>query len=251
MLNFSAAVPDSWKVGLIRCLLHRAKRVCSTTEYFEKEVNNLKSMFHANGYPKLYFDKEYDKFITALQPGSNVEILPEVEADANPDVEARKYIFGIPYVGTASKDYKKKITALVREHLGVDIFSYYTSCKVSKYFSLKSKVPVDLRANVVYKYTCLVDPDTSYIGKTKRHLVTRAQEHVSHSEYQQSEVKEHIFVCPACKSKIPDVTSFKILKSCNDDYTTKISEALLIKKLHPKLNKQIFSKGQSYLLRVF
>lgn len=249
MLNFSAAVPDCWKMGLIRCLLHRARRVCSTGEYFDREVNKLRSMFHANGYPKMYFDRAVEKFKAALQVRANPELV--VDGSQDSEVSERKYIFGIPYVGTASKEYKKRINALVKECLGVDISSYYTSCKISEYFSLKSKVPFALKANVVYKYSCLVDPDTSYIGKTKRHLVTRVQEHTSTTESQKSEVKDHIFNCRTCKMNIPDLSSFKIMKSCRDDYTTRISEALLIKKFRPKLNKQIFTKGQSYLLRVF
>ena len=47
------------------------------------------------------------------------------------------------------------------------------------YFSLKSKVPEILRSGVIYKYTCLVDPNISYIGKTKRRLIRRIQEHGS------------------------------------------------------------------------
>ena len=32
MLNFSALVPNSWKSGLIRGMLHRAKKICSSEE---------------------------------------------------------------------------------------------------------------------------------------------------------------------------------------------------------------------------
>ena len=34
-------------------------------------------------------------------------------------------------------------------------------------------------------------------------------------------------------------------------YETKIQEALLIKKLNPKVNKQLYSKGASFLLSIF
>ena len=62
----------------------------------------------------------------------------------------RKYIFGIPYVGKASKEYKKKITELLKENVQVDISTYYNSTKISSLFSLKSKVPFALKARVVY-----------------------------------------------------------------------------------------------------
>ena len=34
-------------------------------------------------------------------------------------------------------------------------------------------------------------------------------------------------------------------------YETKIQEALLIKKLNPKVNKQLYAKGASFLLSIF
>ena len=95
------------------------------------------------------------------------------------------------------------------------------------------------------------DSGNSNIGKTKRHLVTRMNEHVTPKESNKSEIKEHIFDCHTCKNSNITVDNFNILKPCKDDYITRISEALLIKKYRPKMNKQMFTKGQSYLLRVF
>ena len=45
--------------------------------------------------------------------------------------------------------------------------------------------------------------------------------------------------------------SFKIRKKCATEYDTKIQEALLIKKLNPRLNKQVNAKGASFLLSIF
>ena len=49
------------------------------------------------------------------------------------------------------------------------------------------------------------------------------------------------------------VESFKILKKCvtETEYDTKIQEALLIKKLNPKLNKQLYAKGASFSPSIF
>ena len=199
-------------------------------------------MFYDNGYPKIFFDKALEKCTSIVEnAGTEVE-KTKVE---------RNYILGIPYVGKVSHEYKKKITSLVKESLDVDIFAYYTSCKISQYFSLKSKTPFALKANVVYKFACLSDSDTSYIGKTKRHIAVRVKEHITPTESKKSEIKSHIFDCHTCKNKTLSVDDFSIMKSCRDDYTTRISEALFIKRFRPRLNKQLFTKGQSYLLRVF
>ena len=246
MLNFSALVPNSWKSGLIRGMLHRAKKICSSEELFQREVDKLSNLFALNGYPKMYFDTALEKFLASLQV-----VTDSVNLDDDAKKTDRKYIFGIPYVGKISRDYKNKISSLVKEHLQEDIFSYFSSCKVSSYFSLKSKVPFALKARIVYKFTCLSDSDISYIGETKRHLAIRAKEHLNPKGSHNSEIKKHIFDCDSCKKSNLSVNKFKILKQCKDEYATRVNEAILIKKCLPKLNKQMFRKGQSYLLRVF
>ena len=151
----------------------------------------------------------------------------------------------------STREYKSKITELINQHLKVDIFTYYTSCKVGDFFSLKSSTPHALKANIVYKFECLSVSDTYYIGKTKRHLVTRAIEHTTPKESLKSEVKNHIFGCNECKNGSLSVDQFKVMKQCRNDYSTRIQEAIYIKKFRPKINKQKYSKGESYLLRVF
>ena len=43
---------------------------------------------------------------------------------------------------------------------------------------------------------------------------------------------------------------FKVLKKCVIEYA-KIQEAVVIKKLNSKLNKQLYAKGASFLLSIF
>ena len=248
MLNFNAIVPNCWKVGLIRCLLNTAKQICSSDDLFVREVNNLRKMFTANGYPKAFFDRAYEKFLMCWEKRNE-------DTESDQKIEDRKYVFGVPYVGIASREYKKKVTALIRDHLGVDISVYFTSCKLSRFFSLKSKTPAVLKACVLYKFPCLSDSDIAYIGKTKRHIITRANEHLTPKESSKSEVTSHIFECVSCKNSCKNGQlswkDFSILKQCKNDYTTKIAEALFIRKFKPVLNKQKLTKGKSYLLRVF
>ena len=47
------------------------------------------------------------------------------------------------------------------------------------------------------------------------------------------------------------VKSFKVFKKCFTELDTKIQETLLIKQLNPKLNKQLYAKGASFLLAFF
>ena len=62
-LNFAAIRPIKWKSGLVFCLLHRAKLICSSDSLFFKEVEILKSLFLANNYSSQFFDKILRKFL--------------------------------------------------------------------------------------------------------------------------------------------------------------------------------------------
>ena len=242
LLNFTATVPNFWKTGLIKCLLSNARKICTSEALFKSEVDKLRMMFAANGYPKVFFDNTLGKFIESQEKSETKET---EETD-------RRHIFGVPWVGNASREYKKKITELIKQHLEVDISTYFTSLKVSSFFSLKSGTPHALKARIVYKYECLSVSGTYYIGKTKRHLVTRAKEHTTPKESNISEIKNHIFGCDNCKNGDLSEDQFQVMKQCRNDYSARIYEALYIKKFRPKINKQKYaSKGESYLLRVF
>ena len=53
----------------------------------------------------------------------------------------------------------------------------FLSFKISLLFSMKDKVPFDLRSYVVYKFVC-GSCKTLYLGQTKRHLPTRIKKHM-------------------------------------------------------------------------
>ena len=94
--------------------------------------------------------------------------------------------------------------------------------------------------------------NTTYIGMSTRHLVTRAREHLQlNSNSAKSAISQHISSCQTCQNSNLDVSSFKVIRNCHNEYETKIQEALLIKKLTPRLNSQLYANGCSFLLNVF
>ena len=104
----------------------------------------------------------------------------------------------------------------------------------------------------MYEYACQRDAGITYIGETKRHLITRASEHLSgQNTSHKSEIKSHIGNCIKCKGSSINLESFKVLKRCRNSFDVVIHEALLIKRLSPKLNKQLFNAGSLYTLKVF
>ena len=84
---------------------------------------------------------------------------------------------------------------------------------------------------------------------TKRHFGIRIQKHLHHKTIK-SAIREHFEICQNCKLNNTNLNGFKVLRTCNSDYATKIQEALLIKKHNPQINRQLYANGSSFLLSV-
>ena len=158
--------------------------------------------------------------------------------------------FKVPYIGSASKQFTKSLSELVYREFGLKFRVVYDTFKINSYFKLKTKTPHALCSNVVYQFRCSCDTNLAYVGMTTRHLAARACEYLVLAGPQKSAIKEHIRACAICCEEKYTVNSFQI-KSCHTEYETKIQEALLIKKLNPKSNKQLYAKGASFLLSIF
>ena len=104
-------------------------------------------------------------------------------------------VFLIPYIGLPSVIFGRKLKRLLKEYYCIDIKVVFSSFKVKNYSSLKCHTPMPLMANVVYQFTCLRDANSTYIGKTIRHLATRVREHTTSP----SVIKEHLSSCTTCK----------------------------------------------------
>ena len=134
---------------------------------------------------------------------------------------------------------------------GLKLVPLYKTMKVSNYFHLKSMTPLGLCSNVVYWAQMSCDTGLIYLGMSSRHLVTRAKEHLDLNKSRKSAIKDHILDCVKCFNSSHSLASFKLLRNSKNEYDTKVHEALLIKKFKPKLNRQLYANGCSFLLKVF
>ena len=110
LLNFNAVAPSKWKSGLIMCLLHRAKKICSSDMLFYNEVEKLKLMFYTNGYPLYIFNKALDKIIfiynrNTINNESNVNNNSNLSIDNNLSENSENIknwisTLRIPYIGS-------------------------------------------------------------------------------------------------------------------------------------------------------
>ena len=216
LLNFNSICPTNWKSGLLMCLLHRAKNICSTYNLYLQEVKCLRNIFSSNNYPDWFLDKIIKKF---------------QESNKQTDKYEKDFMFtiGIPFYGEASRTFAKRLCTYVKNKFHVDINVYYVCFKTGSYFQLKCCTPFTLMSNVVYKFSCSRDANISYIGMTTRHLGIRIEEHLKQKTVN-SPIKEHINECDACRINKLQTDNFKIIRTCATEYETKIQETLLIKK---------------------
>ena len=194
----------------------------------------MENLFRSNGYPIHVFQNCVKKFLDKKFINSSKDA---VSNDA--------VIVCIPYIGKPSLIFKKKIMSILSEHLNRDIRCVFKSHTVGMHFSLKCATPHSLLSNVIYKFICLCDAKLSYIGKTKRHLITRVGEHGS----KQSAIFTHLENCYQCRSGY-NIDCFTVMDRGNCDFDCYVKEALLIKKLNPSLNSHMYS-GSTYQLKLF
>ena len=192
-----------------------------------------------NAYPERFLDSVVHKFISSITSPRPRNL------NQNPDQNTFNLV--LPYFGRASVFLRKKIRTLSHKY-NINCKVIFKPYKVGSYFSLKSRCPKLLASKVVYNFTCSVDRNVTYVGKTKRHLLTRIREHTrpTVSVDNQSAIFNHILECNCNVSE----SNFKILHSCTSDYDLGVCEALIIRDLQPSLNCSIVSQGQSLFLKL-
>ena len=176
-LNYTSKAPTAWKRGVILCLLHRAKMICSTVSNFNVEVDNLRKMFISNSYPVSFFNNVLNLFNTdrSSSISDSEEEIPTV-------------VFNVPYLGKCSRSFSSCISRLIHDKFDVKVRVVYSTFKVRSYFRLKCFSPFYLSSNVVYQFNCLNASSTdTYIGYTRRHLYERTTEHLNMKAKNQSE----------------------------------------------------------------
>ena len=150
--------------------------------------------------------------------------------------DERKYTVIIPFIGHPSITFKKSLTENLKS-INKKCCTIFKTFRFQNYFFLKDETPLALQANVVYLFEGSCDKNQTYIGRTKRHLATRAREHFSGN----SAIVEHISSCNTCNHATID--NFNILSHSNNDFDDGVKEALYIKRQKPFLNKHLHQHG--------
>ena len=229
-MNWKSLTPRSYKIGLIRCLLTRAFRICSTEKLFREEISNIKKILLKNSYPAKLVSNNIRDFIRKNKAEKQV-----VELAQKPKV----YLV-LPYF-TGADDLKRRITDLVHDSFPqVDFrLMFKAHDTLGNHFNFKDKTSKEMVSKIVYRLNCL-DCEKFYVGQSIRHLGKRKEEHMGDINSS---------VCKHAKSghRI-DWENIEILDKAKDRWRLLLKEMLHINKLKPQLNIQKSSKLFSLII---
>ena len=226
MTNFLSFTPISYKLALVKTLIHRTYMICNTWQLFNKDISKLRETLQRNMYPIKIIDNELRKYLNKIY-----------DKNKKKDLEKNKntHYYKLPYHGKISKITKNKINTLCKELCkDINITLSFSVNKIGSFFSSKSTILSTLKSHVVYKFIC-PSCGASYIGETTRHLVVRIKEHLTSDK--NSHIFQHINKNEACKTQ-SDESSFSVIDTAPTEYLLKIKEAIHIFTLKPSLNKQ-------------
>ena len=168
-MRWDSFLPKSYKKSLVNCLVSRAWKLCSTFNLFHQELEFLKKTLLANGYPTNFVESIISKFLHKQYS----EDLPTFGPNRKP------VFFCLPFAGeeftTKFARQLRRLLARVAPWIDLKII-FRPAKKLSCLTKVKSRLSILSNSGVVYKVSC-VDCPAFYVGKTKRRLAQRLQEH--------------------------------------------------------------------------
>ena len=72
-MRYDSFVPQNFKGSLVRGLINRAWRICSSDEFFQKEVGFIKDLLQCNCYPHNFIRKQLTRFLHNKQSEPKTE----------------------------------------------------------------------------------------------------------------------------------------------------------------------------------
>ena len=206
------------KATLIRTLVDRAWKLCSTYALWHIEIENIKSMMMTNGYTESYIFQQIKRYL---------EKVYTVTTPSGPfyGPDRFKVYIKLPYLSSATNKLEKTIGGCLRKLNvgGVQLVVINQFSRIFNWFSYKDKTPKLMRHNVVYKIECSCGK--YYVGMTERNLILRLKEHLK-SSGKLTTVGEHLRENP---THIFDFEKVEVLGQ-TDKFRIKYLETLYIQK---------------------
>ena len=242
LTNFTSFCSYSFKIGLIKTLVDRAYKINSDLLSCTHDHNFISTVLQKNLFPLVLIKRVMNDYMARVPSTNSTE-------DMNPDVETPvidKRFYKLPYLGEVSPKTNRALMHLIKRCCSetIDARFVFDTFKIGKYFSAKDPIPRSLRSHVVYHFSC-AGCNTCYIGKTARHYLTRADEHLRTDLT--SAIYKHLDNNPHCKRKC-NTDCFSILDNAQTSFSLGVKEALYVAEKKPALNIQKISYKMKLLL---
>ena len=235
-LNFKSHVPETYKKGLIFCLLFRLHSICSNWTLIHDEICKLKCILLKNKYPLEFINACIHTFLSKLF----------IEKIKPLTVPKKEFFMCLPFLGSETLAVKKRLKKLFSSQFPMFQLKIVLKSgrRIGSFLNFKDILPFGVHSLVVYKYKCS-HCNMTYIGKTKRHHLVRMCEHLGISYKTRKNTKFNPDTTTAIRDHIRvnnhpgDFSNFKIISYANTDFEALIKESLLVGLQKPVLNKQV------------
>ena len=227
--NFSSHLPLTYKIALIKTLLHRTYRICSDWKLFDAELSRIKQNLVNNNFPQYLLDKIIKTFI-------NKKI---VEEKAEDNRDSLTFFFRSQTIDRFNYE-NTRLKKIIQYHIKsksntkeIKLRCYYKPLKLSSMFSERFSGTKENVNHVVYQFNCNKDGcNASYIGYTTNSLKLRVSQH----RYRPSKIFEHFKNEQGTPKPNLDISNFDILHRAGNFFELRLAESLLIKRHKPVIN---------------
>jgi len=221
LLSAKSLAPRSFKRGMVIGGFHRIFNVSPTREVFLEGVEEFRGILMTNGYSS----NEINTWLAEFTAKKEAAAEDEVESDA--DV-ADTIFTRLQYRGRETDRLIRKLQQRVPsgKHVKFVRFTHKLSACLP---SLKPRLKEAHESGVVYKIRCAAC-SAAYVGRTRRHLVTRFTEH----RREGTPVSKHFSECGSPLN----LQSLSVLSRTDLPAQLPALEALYIKWLTPRINIQ-------------
>ena len=167
-LNWTSLTSRKYKVGLIKCLLDRIWKICSTENDRAAEIEQLRRILEQNEFPQTVVESEISRYM-ARKTSENV-----TEPSAEQGKPGKRFIV-LPFVHRNAGDFGIRLKKLVKVNYPQVEFNvaFKAPKTIGELFPFKDNVKnTEDKSLVVYKIKCK-ECGAEYIGKTERMLCHR------------------------------------------------------------------------------
>ncbi len=235
-MNYHALAPIRYKRTVVSNLVHRIFNACSSWTNIHKSLAKAKKILERNQYPAKFYDAIIKDTITKILEKEKGTKSEEEEKD---EEGVKPTLFFVQYRGNVTDKFDKSLKKI------------NAPCKIVKTLkktkhvlpSLKAKVEKELKSMVVYQIQCS-RCESSYVGQTARHLITRIKEHRNVN----TPVGSHFQNCN-CEI-LMDENVMIIDRTIKSEQCLMSLEALWINKLKPKLNTKDEYKSRTLTIKI-